>query len=363
MAARARPSRVARSFRRLPTTRRSRRLRAGVRQATHLFNCMPPLQHRARARRRGAAEPREVAAEADLRRVSCILTVVRTTVAAKAAVARAHDHRWCGRCQACPPGRVRASADRRSPSARDGPRSSLMARSMAASPRWTGPSAPSLSRWGSRRRRCDDVRGDAGGRFELVGHGRSGPGCRWPISSSWTRAVGGRASLRRWSARMRAVSVRAVGSAFSRGARKRSSCRLSRSWLPTSQSTTAARGLLQSLAKGSAKHRSPEPCTTMSRSEDAGAMPRRMTSALARPSAYGASISSGRPFNPEGRGVCHRVRNAGVASGNGLWASVPSTSRSSCAAAQYTPAFPSRTMLRPGRYTSSSGVWYAGGRP
>ena len=57
------------------------------------------------------------------------------------------------------------------------------------------------------------------------------------------------------------------------------------------------------------------------------------------------------------------LRKAGVASGNGLWSRVPITSRRIPAAAQNTPVLPSRMMLRPGRYTSSSGVLYPGAFP
>ena len=85
------------------------------------------------------------------------------------------------------------------------------------------------------------------------------------------------------------------------------------------------------------------------------ATPRVMTSGFVA-SANGASMASG-CARPSDSAPAIADRNAGVASGKGLWARVPSTSRSMPAAAQYTAAFPSSTMFRPGKYTSSSGVW------
>ena len=57
------------------------------------------------------------------------------------------------------------------------------------------------------------------------------------------------------------------------------------------------------------------------------------------------------------------TRNSGVASGNGLCASVPRTRRPMPAAAQYTPALPSSTMFRPGRIDVFVGRVVAGGVP
>ena len=57
------------------------------------------------------------------------------------------------------------------------------------------------------------------------------------------------------------------------------------------------------------------------------------------------------------------AKNSGVASGNGFPASGATTMREILRLAAYTAAFDSSAMLRPCRYTSSSGVSYAGGVP
>ncbi len=77
------------------------------------------------------------------------------------------------------------------------------------------------------------------------------------------------------------------------------------------------------------------------------AMPRRMTLALLV-RAYGASIDE-LVAEAEASAACIAARNAGVASGNGLWSSVPMTIRPMPAAAQNTAALPSRIDVAAGQ--------------
>ena len=75
---------------------------------------------------------------------------------------------------------------------------------------------------------------------------------------------------------------------------------------------------------------------------------RRSWSACARPSDSARAIAA---------------RNAGVASGNGLCSSVPSTRRSMPRRGAVHRRLAEQHDVAARRYTSSSGVWYAGGRP
>ena len=96
----------------------------------------------------------------------------------------------------------------------------------------------------------------------------------------------------------------------------------------------------------------------MHESVSASGTPRRtpspMTSSLCIV-ANGAAIAIG-CASPRESARDISSKNAGVASGNGLPASGPRTSRVMPRRAQRTAAFESSTMLRPSMYTSSSGV-------
>ena len=88
---------------------------AGARQATHLFNRMAPLSHRAPGLSGAVLQTEEVAAEIICDGFHVHPALVRTAVAAKRPVAHARDHRRHRPPPACPQAAARGWAARRSP--------------------------------------------------------------------------------------------------------------------------------------------------------------------------------------------------------------------------------------------------------
>ena len=82
--------------------------------------------------------------------------------------------------------------------------------------------------------------------------------------------------------------------------------------------------------------------------------PSSITCALCSAANGAATVSA--CARPRDRASAIAVKKAGVASGNGLPASGPSTMRRASARAATMPALASSVTLRPTRYTSVSGV-------
>ena len=87
---------------------------AGARHATHLFNRMPPLHHRAPGLAGAILQNEDVAAEIICDGVHVHPALVRTAVSAKGLLAPVCDHRRHRRCRPARLARQRCSASRKS---------------------------------------------------------------------------------------------------------------------------------------------------------------------------------------------------------------------------------------------------------